>query len=131
MGNRQPPRGENGETKPEGNAKANPAGDEEFRFHLSPLPRVWARASGTPVSGSSGGNVPDTGRRKETGGDGSFQPVGHCAHPPKPPLDRIGNSWQYNRQNMGAKQWRDFKYLRESALKTARAWAIEKWAIGE
>nr|VFK08405.1 MAG: hypothetical protein BECKLPF1236A_GA0070988_100173 [Candidatus Kentron sp. LPFa]VFK24621.1 MAG: hypothetical protein BECKLPF1236C_GA0070990_100154 [Candidatus Kentron sp. LPFa] len=38
---------------------------------------------------------------------------------------------KYNRQNMGAKQWRDFKYLRESALKTTRAWAIKEWAIGE
>ena len=38
-------------------------------------------------------------------------------------------SWQYNPQNMNAKQWRDFKCLRESALKTARAWAIKELAM--
>nr|VFK11652.1 MAG: Transposase [Candidatus Kentron sp. LPFa]VFK27190.1 MAG: Transposase [Candidatus Kentron sp. LPFa]VFK36284.1 MAG: Transposase [Candidatus Kentron sp. LPFa] len=29
-------------------------------------------------------------------------------------------TWQYNPQNMRARQWRDFKSLRKSALKTAR-----------
>nr|VFK68035.1 MAG: Transposase [Candidatus Kentron sp. UNK]VFK73315.1 MAG: Transposase [Candidatus Kentron sp. UNK] len=30
---------------------------------------------------------------------------------------------------MSARQWRDFKSLRESALKTARAWAIKELAM--
>nr|VFK26069.1 MAG: Transposase [Candidatus Kentron sp. LPFa]VFK36872.1 MAG: Transposase [Candidatus Kentron sp. LPFa] len=38
-------------------------------------------------------------------------------------------TWQYNPQNMSARQWRDFKSLRESALKTARAWAIKDLAM--
>ncbi|MBT8419903.1 MAG: ISL3 family transposase [Gammaproteobacteria bacterium] len=38
-------------------------------------------------------------------------------------------TWQYNQQNMSARQWRDFKSLRESALKTARAWAIKELAM--
>lgn len=37
--------------------------------------------------------------------------------------------WQTNPENMDAKQWRDFKSLRESALKTARAWAIKELAM--
>jgi transposase len=37
--------------------------------------------------------------------------------------------WQYNPGNMTPKQWRDFKSLRESALKTARAWAIKELAM--
>jgi transposase len=38
-------------------------------------------------------------------------------------------SWQYNPANMSRQQWRDFKALRESALKTARAWAIKELAM--
>lgn len=37
--------------------------------------------------------------------------------------------WQYNPENMSVKQWREFKGLRESALKTARAWAIKELAM--
>lgn len=37
--------------------------------------------------------------------------------------------WLYNPENMSRKQWREFKGLRESALKTARAWAIKEMAM--
>ena len=38
--------------------------------------------------------------------------------------------WLRNPLNMSADQWRDFAPLRESALKTARAWAIKESAMG-
>lgn len=38
--------------------------------------------------------------------------------------------WLYNPRNMALEKWRDFKTLRESALKTARAWAIKETAMG-
>lgn len=37
--------------------------------------------------------------------------------------------WQTNPENMSPKQWRAFQGLRESALKTARAWAIKELAM--
>jgi transposase len=37
--------------------------------------------------------------------------------------------WLYNPENMSTKQWREFKQLRESILKTARAWAIKEMAM--
>lgn len=39
------------------------------------------------------------------------------------------HKWLYNPQNMSRKQWREFKGLRESALKTSRAWAIKEMAM--
>ena len=38
--------------------------------------------------------------------------------------------WLTNPENMQVTQWRDFKVLRESSLKTARAWAIKEFAMG-
>lgn len=38
--------------------------------------------------------------------------------------------WLTNAANMRRKQWLDFKALRESSLKTARAWAIKEFAMG-
>jgi transposase len=38
--------------------------------------------------------------------------------------------WLYNPQNMALERWRGFKVLRESALRTARAWAIKETAMG-
>lgn len=38
-------------------------------------------------------------------------------------------SWQTNPENMSTQQWRAFKDLRTSALKTARAWAIKEYAM--
>ena len=37
--------------------------------------------------------------------------------------------WLRNPQNMGLEQWREFAVLRESGLKTARAWAIKELAM--
>ncbi len=37
--------------------------------------------------------------------------------------------WQYNPENMSRKQWQSFRELRESTLKTARAWAIKEMAM--
>lgn len=37
--------------------------------------------------------------------------------------------WQTNPDNMSRNQWRAFKELRESSLKTARAWAIKETAM--
>lgn len=39
------------------------------------------------------------------------------------------HKWLYNPQNMSRKQWQEFKTLRESALKTSRAWAIKEMAM--
>ena len=39
------------------------------------------------------------------------------------------HKWLYNPQNMSRKQWQEFKALRESALKTSRAWAIKEMAM--
>lgn len=44
-------------------------------------------------------------------------------------LTRTKHRWLMNPSNMSPAQWRDFKYLRESALKTARAWAIKELAM--
>lgn len=38
-------------------------------------------------------------------------------------------AWQTNPENMSAKQWRAFKALRDSSLKTARAWAIKEFGM--
>jgi transposase len=38
-------------------------------------------------------------------------------------------AWQSNPENMSSEQWRAFKDLRESTLKTARAWAIKEYAM--
>lgn len=38
--------------------------------------------------------------------------------------------WLTNPANMSAKQWRWFRDLRESSLKTARAWALKEAAMG-
>jgi transposase len=38
--------------------------------------------------------------------------------------------WLWNPDNMSAEKWRGFKALRESALKTARAWSIKETAMG-
>lgn len=40
------------------------------------------------------------------------------------------HAWLTNPNNMSDKQWRWFKDLRDSALKTARAWAIKEYAMG-
>ena len=45
-------------------------------------------------------------------------------------LSRTKHRWLMNPQNMSHKQWRGFKSLRESTLKTARAWAIKEFAMG-
>ncbi|MCD6163239.1 MAG: ISL3 family transposase [candidate division Zixibacteria bacterium] len=37
--------------------------------------------------------------------------------------------WLINPENMTREKWRDFKSLRESSLKTARAWAIKETAM--
>ena len=42
-------------------------------------------------------------------------------------LVRSKYQWLRNPNNMSHKQWREFKDLRESALRTARAWAIKAW----
>ncbi len=41
-------------------------------------------------------------------------------------LTRTKHRWLMNPRNMSPGQWRDFKSLRDSALKTARAWAIKE-----
>jgi transposase len=38
--------------------------------------------------------------------------------------------WLKNPNNMDPRQWREFAVLRESSLKTARAWAIKEHAMG-
>jgi transposase len=38
--------------------------------------------------------------------------------------------WLWNPENMSMEKWRGFQALRESALKTARAWAIKETAMG-
>lgn len=38
-------------------------------------------------------------------------------------------TWQTNPENMSARQWRAFKDLRNSTLKTARAWAIKEYGM--
>jgi transposase len=38
--------------------------------------------------------------------------------------------WLWNPDNMSAEKWRGFKALRESTLKTARAWSIKETAMG-
>lgn len=44
-------------------------------------------------------------------------------------LVRTKHRWLMNPGNMSLGQWRDFKALRESTLKTARAWAIKEFAM--
>lgn len=44
-------------------------------------------------------------------------------------LVRSKYAWLTNPSNMSRTQWRDFQGLRESALKTARAWAIKELAM--
>ena len=44
-------------------------------------------------------------------------------------LKHTKHRWLMNPQNMSRKQWRGFKALRESTLKTARAWAIKELAM--
>jgi transposase len=44
-------------------------------------------------------------------------------------LTRTKHRWLMNPQNMSHRQWRGFKRLRESTLKTARAWAIKEFAM--
>ena len=44
-------------------------------------------------------------------------------------LTRSKYAWLRNPDNMTRKQWREFKRLRESTLKTARAWAIKEFAM--
>ena len=39
------------------------------------------------------------------------------------------HTWLRNPWNMSARQWRDFQALRQSTLKTARAWAIKEFAM--
>jgi transposase len=39
------------------------------------------------------------------------------------------HTWLRNPWKMSARQWRDFKLLRQSTLKTARAWAIREFAM--
>ena len=38
--------------------------------------------------------------------------------------------WLYNPRNMALEVWREFKALRESSLRTARAWALKETAMG-
>lgn len=45
-------------------------------------------------------------------------------------LVRSKHQWLRNPNNMSHEQWREFKDLRESALRTARAWAIKEFAMG-
>ena len=45
-------------------------------------------------------------------------------------LVRSKHQWLRNPNNMTHKQWREFKALRESTLRTARAWAIKEFAMG-
>lgn len=45
-------------------------------------------------------------------------------------LVRSKHQWLKNPNNMSHKQWREFKDLRESTLRTARAWAIKEFAMG-
>ena len=45
-------------------------------------------------------------------------------------LARTKYVWLRNPANMSRAQWRDFKQLRESSLRTARAWAIKEFAMG-
>lgn len=40
------------------------------------------------------------------------------------------HAWLTNPNNMSANQWNKFKDLRNSTLKTARAWAIKEYAMG-
>lgn len=47
----------------------------------------------------------------------------------KSDLVRTRHRWLMNPGNMSRGQWRDFKSLRESTLKTARAWAIKEFAM--
>ncbi len=44
-------------------------------------------------------------------------------------LVRSKHQWLRNPNNMTHKQWREFKALRESTLRTARAWAIKEFAM--
>jgi len=44
-------------------------------------------------------------------------------------LARTKHRWLMNPQNMSVEQWRGFKALRESTLKTARAWAIKEFGM--
>jgi len=44
-------------------------------------------------------------------------------------LTRTKHHWLMNPQNMSLGQWRGFKALRESTLRTARAWAIKEFAM--
>jgi transposase len=44
-------------------------------------------------------------------------------------LVRSKHQWLRNPNNMSHKQWREFKDLRESTLRTARAWAIKEFAM--
>lgn len=44
-------------------------------------------------------------------------------------LKHTKHRWLMNPNNMSRKQWRGFKALRESTLKTARAWAIKELAM--
>lgn len=44
-------------------------------------------------------------------------------------LTRTKHRWLMNPQNMSVPQWRGFKALRESTLKTARAWAIKEFGM--
>ncbi|HSH28748.1 MAG TPA: ISL3 family transposase [Thiohalobacter sp.] len=44
-------------------------------------------------------------------------------------LTRTKHRWLMNPHNMSVQQWRGFKALRESTLKTARAWAIKEFGM--
>jgi transposase len=44
-------------------------------------------------------------------------------------LSGTKHTWLKNPWNMSIKQWREFKVLRDSTLKTARAWAIKEFAM--
>ena len=44
-------------------------------------------------------------------------------------LMRTKHRWLMNPRNMSLRQWRGFRALRESALKTARAWAIKEFGM--
>jgi len=44
-------------------------------------------------------------------------------------LLRTKHHWLMNPHNMSAKQWRGFRRLRQSTLRTARAWAIREFAM--
>jgi transposase len=45
-------------------------------------------------------------------------------------LTRTKHLWLQNPANMKAERWEEFTSLRESALKTARAWALKETAMG-